>query len=200
MAVGHDSACGSPRWSGAAFFAERHRNPFPLRTVFVSMLFTRTDKTFRDMLNGARSSVAIIPASRPRVRDSENVQRASDVALLARANGMGVFVLEGRGRGTASRELLVLVVGDALQITGFARKVVRESDAASDWFLFGRPGDDLVEENVDWSQRKCVFKGDGFTLPDGGEFKFETAYTPAQFNTAWCHSMGADVGEYLKAV
>jgi hypothetical protein len=164
------------------------------------MLFSRTYKTFRDMLNGARSSVAIIPVSRPHILDSDNVQRANDVALLARANGLGVFVLEGRGKGTASRELLVLVVGDALQITGFARKVVRESDAASDWFLFGRPGDDLVKENVDWSQRKCVFKGDGFTLPDGGEFKFETAYTPAQFSTVWGPPTGADVGEFLKAV
>jgi hypothetical protein len=164
------------------------------------MLFTRTDRTFRDMLNGAGSSVAMIPVSRPRIRDSENVQRASDVALLARASGLGVFVLEGHRRGTAARELLVLVVGDALQIIGFARKVVREADAASDWFLFERPGDDLVKENIDWSQRKCVFKGDGFTLPDGGEFKFETAYTPDQFSGVWGHSTGAEVGEFLRAV
>jgi hypothetical protein len=57
------------------------------------MLFNRTAKTFRDMLNGAGSPVALIPASRPHVHDSENVQRASDVALLAKATGMGAFVL-----------------------------------------------------------------------------------------------------------
>ena len=166
-------------------------------TRLLIMLFTRIDKTFRDMLNGAGSSVALIPASRPHVSVSENVQRASDVAFLAKAKGMGVFVLEGRRIGTPARELFVLVVGD--DSLGIARKVVREADAASDWFLFLRPGDDLVKENIDRSRKQYGFKSDGFMLPDGGEFKFETAYTPAQFNTAWCHSMGADVGEYLRA-
>jgi hypothetical protein len=164
------------------------------------MLFTRIDRTFRDMLDSTRFPIAIIPASRPHVRDAENVQRANDVALFARTKGLGVFVLEGRSLGTAPRELFVLVVGNEAQIVGFARRVTQEAEAAADWFLFCRPGDDLVKENVDRSREKCVFESDGFTLPDGGEFKFRTAYTPAQFSTAWGNSLGADVGEYLKAV
>jgi hypothetical protein len=164
------------------------------------MLFTKIDKTFRDMLNDAGASVVIIPASRPHIADSVNVQRANDVALFARTKGLGVFVLEGRSLGTAPRELLVLVVGNEAEVVGFARRVTQEAEAAAAWFLFCRSGDDLVKENVDRSREKCVFQGDGFTLPDGGEFKFGTAYTPAQFNTAWGHSLGAEVGEYLKAV
>jgi hypothetical protein len=161
------------------------------------MLLTRINKTFRDSLNGAGSSVALIPTSRPHVSDSENVQRASDVAFLAKAKGMGVLVLEGRRMETPARELFVLVVGD--DSIGIARKVIREADAASDWFLFCRHGDDLVKENIDRSRKQYGFKGDGFRLPDGGEVEFGAAYTPAQFNTAWCHSMGANVGEYLRA-
>jgi hypothetical protein len=164
------------------------------------MLFTRTDRTFRDMLDGAGSFLAIIPASRTRIRDAENVQRANDVALLARANGMGVFVLEGRGAAAATRDLFVLVVGNEAHVVGFARRVIREADAASDWFVFCRPGDDPVKENIDRSREQWVFESDGFNLPDGGKFKFGTAYTPAQFNTAWGHSFGAEIGQYLKAV
>jgi hypothetical protein len=164
------------------------------------MLFTKADKTFPDMLNGAGSPVALIPVSRPQVRDSENVQRASDVALLAGAKGMGAFVLEGRGTETAARELLVLVVGDEQQISAFARKVITEADAASDWFLFFHPGDDLVKEDVDRTRNTCVFNTDGFTLPNSVGFKFERTYTPAQFSTIWGHSAEAEVGELLKAV
>jgi hypothetical protein len=176
------------------------QEPVSIASRLAGMLLARTDKTFRDMLQGAGSPVALIPASRPHVRDSENVQRANDVALLARANGMGVFVLEGRARGTAARELVVLVVGDEQQIGAFARKIIREADAASDWFLLGRPGDDLVKENVDRSRNTCVFTSDGFTLPNDLSFKFETAYTPAQFSTVWGHPAGAEIGEFLKAV
>jgi hypothetical protein len=153
------------------------------------MPFTRVDKTFRDMLDATGSAVAIIPASRPYIRDSENVQRANDLALLSRANGIGVFVLEGCGAGTAARELLVLVVSNEPQVVGFARKVVREADAAASWFLFWRPGDDPIKESVDRRREKCVFESDGFTLPDGGEFKFGTAYTATQFNAAWGHPL-----------
>jgi hypothetical protein len=150
------------------------------------------------MLDGTHFPVAIIPASRPNIRDSENVQRANDVAMLAKANGMGVFVLEGRG--TVERELLVLVVGNETYVVNFARKVIREADAATKWFLLGRHGDDLLKENIDLSRETCLFQSDGFTLPDGTRFKFVTAYTADQFNTAWGHSLGAEVGEYLRAV
>src|ERR1700677_1374550 len=129
------------------------------------MLSARTDKTFRDMLNGAGSSVAIIPASRPHVRDSENVRRASDVALLGKALRMRVFVLEGHETGTATRELVVLVVGNEQQISAFARKVIREADAASDWFLFWRSGNDPMKEDIDRNRKTCMFENDGFTLP-----------------------------------
>ena len=112
---------------------------------------------------------------------------------------MRVFVLEGRGRGTTARELVVLIVGEALQTISFARKVIGEAEAASDWFVFLHPEHDLVKENIDGRREKCLFKGDGFTLPDGGDFKFERAYTPAQFSTVWKQTTGAEVGAYLKA-
>jgi hypothetical protein len=164
------------------------------------MPFAKIGKTFRDMLRGADSPVALIPASRPRVRDSENVQRASDVALLAKALRMSVFVLEGRETGTATRELVVLVVGDEQQITTFARKVIREADAASGWFLFWRPDDDLVKENVDRSRNACVFNTDGFAVSGGFGSKFERAYMPTQFSTVWSHSTAAEASELLKVV
>jgi hypothetical protein len=140
------------------------------------------------MLNDAGSSVALIPASRPHIPESENVQRANDLASFAKVNGLGVFVLEGRGLGTA-QELLVLVVGNEPQVVGFARRVIREADAATNWFLFERPGGDLMKENADGSREKCAFERDGFTLPDGDEFKLGTAYSSAQFNEAWGHSL-----------
>jgi hypothetical protein len=174
--------------------------PTSTRSRLASMLFAKTDKTFQDMLNGVGSSVALIQASRPQIPDSENVQRASDVSLLAKAKGMGAFVLEGHKMEVATRQLFVLVVGDEQQIHSFARKVIRETDAASDWFLFWRPGDDLVQENVDRSQNACVFNTDGLTLSDGGEFKFERTYSPDQFSTIWGHSTEAEVGDLLKAV
>jgi hypothetical protein len=174
-------------------------NPIRLVAVSLIMLFTRTDKTFRDMLNGTRYSIAIIPASRPHIQDSGNVQRANDIALLARTNGLGVYILEGRGAPTSARELLVLVAGKEAQVNGFAKRVMQETDAAANWFLFCRPGSDLVKENVDRSRERCVFNSDGFRFPDGGDFKFAIAYTPAQFNTAWGHSFGAEVSDYLKA-
>ncbi len=152
------------------------------------------------MLSGPGAFVAIIPASQRHIQDSENVQRANDVALLARANGFGVFVLEGRGGANATQELMVLVVGQETQVVAFARKVVREADAASEWFLFCRTGRELVKENIDWTREECLFERDGFTLPDGSGFKFETAYTLAQFSTAWGRSPEAEFGELLKAV
>lgn len=98
------------------------------------------------------------------------------MALFARTKGLGVFVLEGRSLGTAPRELLVLVVGNEGQIVGFGRRVSQEAEAAADWFLFCRPGGDLVKENGDRSRENCVFESDGSTLPDGSEFKFGAAY------------------------
>jgi hypothetical protein len=72
------------------------------------MLFTKTEKTFRDMIDSTCSPVAIIPASQPHIPDSLNVQRANDMALLAQANGMGVFVLEGYARQPQPENLCCL--------------------------------------------------------------------------------------------
>ncbi len=152
------------------------------------MLLPRTAKTFRDMLHSTGCSVALIPASRPRIPESENIQRASDLASFARVIGLNVFVLEGRGLGT-TQELIVLVVGSEPLIVAFARRVVREAGAATSWFLFERPGGDLLKENPDCCREKCEFESDGFKLPDGDGFKFATAYSPTQFSAAWGHSL-----------
>lgn len=151
-------------------------NALKVCAVFLIMPLPPTDKTFRGMLYSTGSAIALIPATRHHIQDSENVQRASDVALLAKVNGIRACILEGRGAATALRELLVLVVGNEAQVVGFARKVVREADAAANWFLFCRPGGALLRENPDWRQFKCDLESDGFTLPDGFEFKFGAAW------------------------
>jgi hypothetical protein len=149
------------------------------------MLLLKTDRSFRDILQSAGSSVAIIPASRPDVPDSANVQCANGIAVAARASAFGVTVIEGKWDGNLTRELFVVLVGNEAQVVGFARKAALEADAAANWFLFRRPGDDLVCENADRSREACGVTDDGFTLADGHIFQFETAYIPAQFNTAW---------------
>jgi hypothetical protein len=45
------------------------------------MLLTKTDSTFKDILNDSTAPIVVLPASRPDVQDAANVQRANDLAL-----------------------------------------------------------------------------------------------------------------------
>ena len=83
---------------------------------------------------------------------------------------------------------------------GFARKVVEAAYATANWFLFGRSGGESVREDVNGNREACVLAECGFTLTGGGSFQFGESYILAQFNTVRAHSLGAKVGDYLKAV
>jgi len=76
---------------------------------------------------------------------------------------------------------VVLVAGTEVQVVGFARKIIQEVNAGSDWFLFYCPDGHLLMEHVDGSREQSVFTGDGFALPDGDRFKFGTAFTVVNF-------------------
>jgi hypothetical protein len=162
------------------------------------MLLIKADKYPRDILVGVISPFAIVPASRPDLPNTENVERANNLAVAARTNGFGVTVIEGQWAGSDSRELFVFVVGNESQVVGFVRKMPFEADATANCFLFRREDGVFVRENSDRSREACVMNDSGFTLPDGRKFQLVTAFTPAPYNTAWAHSQGINVGESLE--
>jgi hypothetical protein len=164
------------------------------------MLLLKFASAFRDILADSAAPLVILSALRPDSQNTANLQRANDLAVAATTSGFGVTVLEGRYDGGTTREFFVVVAGNETQVVGFARRVIRDSDTVADWFLFRRQDGELVREDGNRSREMCVVTDDGFTLADGRIFQFGTSYLPAQFNTAWGHSLGADIGEFLRAV
>lgn len=139
----------------------------------------------------------LIPVCSPDKTDFENLQRMDELAWESRSAGNGTIGVEGRWAGRSGRVFLLLSRAGESHVVGFGRKMVREAKGAEDWFLFRNQAGELLKENADRSREGCTLAGDGFTLPDGREFHFEKAYTPAQNATQYGHVKGFSVGEHL---